>query len=260
MCTTNRFSRGLRPALALVTLLACLGPSGAFAQSPSPADQGPLLPNKPAERRLKGGEAHSFALTLSADQYVKGAVEQDGVDVEVTVLDPSGAVVMKVDSPNGTSGPEPFEFLAKAPGEYRVVVAALDPKAAEGGYTAELKEARAVTPGDEHRIAAAALRHEADALSSQASPEPLKAGEAKYREAIDHYAAVGDEVARVETMLTLGENYINQRKHEQAIEIGGEALAIAERLADVRLQAHANLVLGYSMPWVGKPAEGIAKL
>lgn len=42
------------------------------------ADVGRLEPNQPIERELKGGESHSYQITLAADEYLHVVVEQRG--------------------------------------------------------------------------------------------------------------------------------------------------------------------------------------
>src|SRR5919205_3885452 len=62
---------------------------------------------KSIERKLEGGQAHSYGLTLTTNQYVYVVVEQKGIDVVVILFGPDGNKLSEIDSPNGMKGPEP---------------------------------------------------------------------------------------------------------------------------------------------------------
>src|SRR5687768_12592610 len=89
-----------------------------------------LQPGTPLERDLAGGESHGYTITLAAGDLLAGAVEQLGVDVVVVLMGPDGAEIEKIDSPNGTKGPEPIRTIVAAAGEYRVEVRSLEKTAA----------------------------------------------------------------------------------------------------------------------------------
>src|SRR6185436_6477104 len=87
---------------------------------------------RPIERLLSGGETHSYQIALTADQYLHIVVNQRGIDVVVTMLDPDGRHLTEVDSPNGTQGPEPVRLVSESAGVYTLVVGSLE-KAAPSG-------------------------------------------------------------------------------------------------------------------------------
>src|SRR5262249_15808439 len=65
-----------------------------------------LEPNKPIERELAGSQSHSYQLALAAGQYLMVIADQKGVDVVVTLFNPEGKELVKVDGPGGAYGPE----------------------------------------------------------------------------------------------------------------------------------------------------------
>jgi len=71
-----------------------------------------LEEGKPFERKLAGGESHSYQLNLTAGQYARVIVEQKGIDVVVSVFGPDGKLITAVDSPNGSIGAEPVHITA----------------------------------------------------------------------------------------------------------------------------------------------------
>ena len=116
-----------RACTALVLLLLA---GTAAAQQPEPLAVGTSI-----ERALAGGESHVFTLALDSGRFVRGQAVQAGIDVLVKVVNPQGDTLARFDSPNGTEGPEPFQFTSAARGDYRVVIAPLDSLPAPGRYS-----------------------------------------------------------------------------------------------------------------------------
>jgi CHAT domain-containing protein len=133
--------------------------SVALTQNPPPADTSTITRlevAKPIERELKGGEIHIFAFSMDAGRFASIVVDQRGIDVAVLLFAPDGKKLAEVDSPNGTKGPEPVSFIARAPGVYQISIASLEPKAPTGRYEVALKETR--TPNIDDRTLDLALR------------------------------------------------------------------------------------------------------
>src|SRR5262245_28116747 len=85
----------------------------AKAQQQDPANP-PLLAN--IERELKGGETHSYRVSLKAEQFLHADVEQKGIDLIVAVFGPDGKQITESDSPNDRWGPEPVLLIAENSG------------------------------------------------------------------------------------------------------------------------------------------------
>ena len=121
------------PILLIALSAACTGlDSGAGRQAGSTA--GSLVP---------GGSA-THTLDLDAGMFVHGEVDQQSVDVAVTVTDPSGETVREVDG--RTRGLESFNFETEAAGTYVVTVAADDDDAGEYEFRVIRSEPVATDP------------------------------------------------------------------------------------------------------------------
>src|SRR5437016_2814236 len=68
------------------------------------ADVRPLEAAKQVQGELKGGNAHSYQITLPADHYVEIVVEQEGINLIVALSGPDGQKLMEVDSAKGKQG------------------------------------------------------------------------------------------------------------------------------------------------------------
>src|SRR6266542_1313991 len=137
--------------------------------APNPIVQGekdvrPLELGKPIERELAGGQSHSYQITLTEGQYLRVVVEQRGVDVVVTLLSPDGKKLIEVDSPNGTQGPEPLQWIVEAAGTYWLEVRSLENNAKPGRYEAKIVELRTATGRDRDLAEADKLYNESIGL------------------------------------------------------------------------------------------------
>lgn len=83
---------------------------------------GRLEPGQVVSATLPAGDTLVYDLELAEGRFVVGRVEQDGVDVMVTVTGPDGDRVVRA-SRVGKGGPEIFTFSTEAAGRYRVEVA-----------------------------------------------------------------------------------------------------------------------------------------
>ena len=97
------------------------------------------------KKTLSGAQTHSYAVTVEKNQFVQVTVEQLEIDVVVRVFLPDGTVLREFDSPTGTSGAEYVEFVADAPGNYRVDVVQLAGGDATGQYEIKIEELRKAT-------------------------------------------------------------------------------------------------------------------
>src|ERR1044072_6753345 len=77
-----------------------------------------LVPEKIVETGMTTGDNHTLKVRLNANEYLRVVIEQIGINVIITVLDPAGEKVMEVDAPVGAYGPEYVSFIAKKNGDY----------------------------------------------------------------------------------------------------------------------------------------------
>jgi len=128
---------------ALLVLAGVLVAGSAAAQ----VDQ-PLVLDRVYERTLEVGETHTYVLPLEAGWFVSGRVDQQGVDVAVTITGPDDEQVSRFDSPPmGARGPEHFRLTTESAGQHRIEVAPVEETGA-GQYTIRLRRAEpaAATP------------------------------------------------------------------------------------------------------------------
>ena len=85
-----------------------------------------MLTDQPIEAELAGGGQAFYGLVAESEYRITVVVEQQGIDVVVTVLGPDGELVKEIDSPNGSHGPEELVFTPPLAGQHRIRVQALE--------------------------------------------------------------------------------------------------------------------------------------
>lgn len=203
------------------------------------AELGPLEVGQPILRDLKGGQTHSFEISLVAEQYAHVVVDQKGIDVVVTLLAPDGKLITQVDSLNGRLGPEPVYVIAETTGLYRLEVVSLNKNVPPGKYEAKLVELRSATERDKAWLAARRVFEEAVALSVQNTPESTATAIKKFEEAFSLYGGFGDRNEQYTAMFTMGLTYRLRREWMGAFAPFERAFQIAKELGDDRGQAES---------------------
>jgi CHAT domain-containing protein/Tfp pilus assembly protein PilF len=117
-----------------------------------------LEPGKPINRELVGGQEHTYQISLSADQFLKVIVEQQGIDIVMQVSGPGDKQILEFDSESRPVGQESVSLVAEAAGDYRLTVQPKQKNAVVGRYDIQIDELRIATDTD-HAL------HEARKLS-----------------------------------------------------------------------------------------------
>src|SRR6476646_8549847 len=102
---------------------------------------------------LKCGETQSYRIKLAAVQFLYATVEQEGIDVVVSVFGPDGSQFAVTDSPNDRWGTEPVLLVAATNGDYRIEIRYPDTKAAPGEYQIRMLALREATSTDQAYVA-----------------------------------------------------------------------------------------------------------
>ncbi|MBA3355055.1 MAG: hypothetical protein H0U18_03780 [Pyrinomonadaceae bacterium] len=55
-----------------------------------------LVPGRPAERDIAGGESHTYQLALTAGQFVRFRLEQRAIDVALTLTAPNSKQLLEM--------------------------------------------------------------------------------------------------------------------------------------------------------------------
>lgn len=70
------------------------------------------------QRTIHKGEVQAYQLLLKKGMYASLAFIQQGADIGIDLVDPSGKKIQTFDSPNGEEGPEPVTIISSESGKY----------------------------------------------------------------------------------------------------------------------------------------------
>ncbi|MBI4751230.1 MAG: CHAT domain-containing protein [Acidobacteria bacterium] len=214
-------------------------------QSDQPASESTQDLSKPQVRDLKGGEVHTYQVVLEAGQYWQAVVEQQGIDVLVTVFDPKDRQVYFLDSPNGRSGPERIFLVAVTSGLHRLEVRPAEPAAEPGQYTIQAEPVRKATSLDQARMDGELAFGQGMQFYQQSTKESFEQALVQYDLARRAFQTSGDKLLEAQTLTfkvlamdTLGDK-------EQALKLAYELLAlwkaVDNRVEEVRTLNYIGL-------------------
>jgi CHAT domain-containing protein/tetratricopeptide (TPR) repeat protein len=198
----------------------------------------------PVERELKGGETHSYRVTLASGQFLYALVEQKGIDIVVAVTDPTGKQIALADSPNDQWGTEPILVVADLAGDYRVEVSSPNKKAPIGRYEIKIIALRPATKIDAGHAMAEKLFEEGRKLRMQQTAASQRAAIEKYKEALPLFESAGDTYRHALTFLSIGITYARLNEFRVALDYFSNALSLARTAGDRKLEAATETFLG----------------
>ncbi|HEY3579555.1 MAG TPA: CHAT domain-containing protein [Pyrinomonadaceae bacterium] len=189
------------------------------------------------ERELKGGETHSYRVTLTGGQFLHAVIAQNGIDVAAASFAPDGKQLTHCDSPNDRWGSESVLLVAEQPGDYRVEVRSNNAKAPAGRYRIHLIALREATEIDKGHAAALIAFDEGRTLRLQQNAAAKRALIEKFAQALPLFRAAGDTYRTAMTLQSLGTGWFALNEFRKALDYFNQTLALAAELQDKRLQA-----------------------
>jgi tetratricopeptide (TPR) repeat protein len=204
--------------------------------------------------QLAGKEVHSFTITARAGQFIRVTVEQQGIDVEVTLVSRNGDAVVTVNNANGTRGIEVVSFLASHDENFHINIKSTEPAPRPAHYRLSFAEQRDSVELDVKRINGDRLVSAGESLRGQ---EAYKEALAKYQEAYQYYLEAGDKPGAALAVLDMGKANYFLLDMERAI--GNYKTAMDLFAADnVRLDRGVSLLyIGMAKLFLGLNSEAL---
>ncbi|HEX2269955.1 MAG TPA: tetratricopeptide repeat protein, partial [Pyrinomonadaceae bacterium] len=237
-------------SLAMVLLCHTLTSQTTAQEAPKPL---PVLAD--GRYALKGGESHSYSINLSAGQFLYALIEQQGIDVSVSLFKPDGSQISVSDSPNDRGGTEPALLVADVSGEHRVEVRAPNARASAAHYAIRIVALREATATDKQHVVAQRAFDEAQKLRAQPAATAKRAAIAKYQEALPLFQAAGDSYRQTLAVQAIGIAHLQLSEFRIALRHFEEALSLAQKIGDQRLEAPIETFLGGSFDLLGEIAK-----
>jgi len=229
--------------------------SQASAAASLQADVPTLVSGETIKGRIAGGETQLFRIEVSAGQYLRVVVEQQGIDVAVALIAPGQKRLLEVDSPNGNYGPEPVSAIAEEAGEHRIEVRSPDKKAANGLFEIRVEALREPTPADKSRVNAERAFTDVSRLLSQ--PKTRQEALEKLETLLPVFRSLDDRVMEVSTLNRLGIAYNSLGQPQQALGYYTQAFTISKALGDSRNEARLLNNIGGAYDILGEPQKAL---
>lgn len=156
-----------------------------------------------ASVRWVGSSRHvTFPIVLQTGELLAVDVEQQGVDVALSLRDPFGVLHGPVDSPFGGRGSETLRAVARGPGLHRLEIEIVSARLPAGSwYRLRVRRVRQPAARDRRWVEAQELALRATALASK---DPL-AARGVFLHAAERFAAAGDRKQWAVVLFSAGE-------------------------------------------------------
>ncbi|HJQ24570.1 MAG TPA: tetratricopeptide repeat protein [Blastocatellia bacterium] len=198
-----------------------------------------LKPGQMIERELSAAESHSYRVALTAGQYLNVAAEQVGINVEVSLADPSGRAIVSRDW-WWREGTESVWALAESTGDYTLKISASNQPVESGKYRVKIEKIgdwQQASAAEKDLITAHKLSAEGEALLTQGTADSLRQAGEKLQAALALWRQLKDGNAEAQTLSDLGAVQANSGKLKQAIEPTSQALALFRAAGNKRGEA-----------------------
>jgi CHAT domain-containing protein len=243
--SSYRFTRGLPQICILAGMASALAPyppalrgqstnpaATPGTQSAAPAQSEAILlgVGKPIEREMRGGETHSYGIHVEAGQFVHMVVLQEGIDVAVSLLDPGGKELIKMDSLNGAYGPEPVSAIADVSGDFQLKVVAGE--AAPGRYQVQLADLRAPTQADRTRMEAERVYMAGADLYARGDASSFAAAAGKWQQSFDLWQSLDDKYGQAISLYSLAAALDGTKEYKKALDYFNQAQLLLHAVGD----------------------------
>ena len=171
-------------------------------------------------------------MSLGQSEFIHVAVEQQGINVGVLVLAPSGQQIVEVDNANGVHGSERVIFITAVPGDYLLEIFSRDKRASSGSYEIRIEEKHLATPHDKNRLAAYQLTAEGQRLFAVATASSLGKAIEKFNEALAFWRLVPDRRAEAVTLSQIAKGYDLLGEKVRALGFYDQAYQLLQEVKD----------------------------
>ena len=190
-----------------------------------------LEPGQTIKRELAGNDIHTYQIRLSAGQFLKVIVEQQGIDIVAQLSGPDGEQIAEFDREGRSRGREEVLHVAEAAGQYRLTLLPRQKNVSVGGYEVRIDELRAATVDDLTLHEARKLLQKGLKLLNASKYEdalPLVKRSCEIRERVS-----GPESRDLaEALNSLARIYWIKGEYTQAEELYQRSLAIREKILE----------------------------
>jgi CHAT domain-containing protein/tetratricopeptide (TPR) repeat protein len=226
---------------------------------PAGADPARLVPGEPLEREIQKDEAHLYKVDLAAGDFLRVAVDQEGIDVAVELQGPDGRQVAAVDGPGPAPeyGTEDLMAVAGAAGTYQIVVHGSFPNEPRPRYRIRMEAPRPAQADDRRRIEAAGANQDATNLMARQGEDNRSQQVERREKALGIWQELGETAREADTLFQLGIVRASLGETEKASPLLHRAADLYEKVQDAVGQAKALNEAGQLCEREGDTADAL---
>ena len=218
----------------------------------------PLAVGQPVAREMRGGEQHTYQLSLSAGQYARVELEQKGIDVVLALSGTDKKSLVEVDNNlSGTRGMEVVSLVAEVSGDYVLSVSSLEQGASAGRYEVRLEDLRVATETDRTWVAAERSYLAAAQLQGERTAESRRKALERYGEALRLMRDAGDRRGEAMTLSNMGMIHKDLDESQKALDHLNQALTVWRSIGDRHLEAITLYINGTVYYGMGEPHKAL---
>jgi CHAT domain-containing protein len=184
-----------------------------------------------------GGGSHTYTVTLSSGQFVYIVVNQQGIDVVVTLQGPDGKPIAEVDGPTSMHGPERLAHITETPGAYRLVIGSYSESAPVGRYQVTIEALREPTNTDRMTVEAQNLTLQAQQLWAKGTADAAREALPKLEKSLALWKTVGDRRGEADALWYMAHSYNYVDDLRKSLAVREQELVLRHALGDVRVEA-----------------------
>jgi CHAT domain-containing protein len=206
---------------------------------------------------LSTGERHRYRLELQAGDYVRIEVDQEGIDVGLSIRDPTASTLAEISHRSGAQ--RILSVIASTAGPHELEIRALETTPRQGRYVVAVKEKRLSVPGDLPRVRAEQVLIKAERLWSEGERvESADRALELYQEAFRLSGAAHDTAGEMLAGLWLGRAQYAMGAPEAAMAPLRRSLVLSQKLGELHAECATFNALGWAEADLAQPGEAAA--
>jgi CHAT domain-containing protein/tetratricopeptide (TPR) repeat protein len=213
-----------------------------------------LGPGRAITRHLPATVTHEFLVKLPARQFVHFEVEQLGIDLKASLLDPHGTLVVDSDRLTYDTDSETLLAVTQSDGAYTVRLTAVSQKGRDGDYQLRIEESRPATATDRLRADAARLFSEAERARVAGD---LDRAEPDFAAALASWSRQGDDAWQGECLDRMGRISAAREHWRTAARLHARAADLFRRAGCLRREAVSRHHVGLALFNDGRVADSV---
>ena len=204
--------------LGLLILILSAAPAGQPAA---------LAAGSSVDRSIASGESQTFDLAVDADRTALVEIEEQKIDVDVTVTAPDGIVIARSLDLFGGKGRAQLSIVAETAGTFVVTVSARRWPTMSGSYALRVADIRQLVPADRERLRGMRLLDDVQRAMDAADLEAATARAAEALSAAERASLSDSDLAAF--VYNLGRLYQDGSERQRATPLYERSLSLLER-------------------------------